>query len=100
MQQPIPMNAKLEHPDWFTWVASVLEGDDGKFHMVYCRWLKKYPFGNGWLIDSELCYAVSDHSSGPFKHVTTLKAHLSAEDNCRTCLSHFLRVSASPCYLQ
>ncbi len=72
MQQPIPMNAKLEHPDWFTWGASVLEGDDGKFHMVYCRWPKKYPFGNGWLIDAELCYAVADNPSGPFKHVKTV----------------------------
>lgn len=72
MQQAIPLNAKIEHADWFTWGASVLEGDDGKFHMVYCRWPKKYPFGNGWLIDAELCYAVSDHPAGPFKHIKTV----------------------------
>ena len=38
MQQPVPMHAKLEHKDWFTWGASVLKGDDEKYHMIYCRW--------------------------------------------------------------
>lgn len=72
MQQAVPLNSKLEHDEWFTWGASVIAGDDGKFHMIYCRWPKKYPFGNGWLIDAELCYAVSDLPGGPFKHIKTI----------------------------
>jgi hypothetical protein len=79
MMQPIPLTSKLEHPDYFTWGASVLRGEDEKFHMVYCRWPKKYPFGDGWLIDAELCYAVADHPEGPFKHIKTVVAGRKSE---------------------
>lgn len=72
MIQPVPRHSMLEHPDWFTWGASVQKGDDGRYHMMYCRWPKKYPFGDGWLIDAELCYAIADHPGGPFKHIRTI----------------------------
>ncbi len=70
--QPVPKHALLEHDDWFTWGASVLRGEDGRYHMFYCRWSKKFPFSDGWVIDSEICYAVADKPDGPFRHVRTM----------------------------
>ena len=48
--RPVPAHARLEHEDWFTWGASVLQGEDGRYHMFYCRWPKQYPFSDGWVI--------------------------------------------------
>ncbi|WP_299584573.1 glycoside hydrolase family protein [uncultured Sunxiuqinia sp.] len=79
MIQPVSEKSKLEHEDWFTWGASVQKGDDDKFHMVYCRWPKKYPFSDGWLIDAELCYAVSEYPTGPFTYVKTILTGKRAE---------------------
>ena len=72
MIQPVPVHARVEHEDWFTWGASVLRGEDGRYHMFYCRWPKEYPFSDGWVIDSEICYAVADKPDGPFRHVRTM----------------------------
>ncbi len=72
LQQPIPIHAKLEHKEWFTWGASVLKGADNKYHMIYSRWPKKYPFTLGWVVDAEICYAVASKATGPFKHVRTI----------------------------
>ncbi len=72
MMQPVASYSVLEHEGWYTWGGSVLKGKDGKYHMIYSRWPKSYPFGNGWLFDSELCYAVADSATGPFKPVKTI----------------------------
>lgn len=72
LMQPIPQHARLEQENWYVWGASVLEGDDGRYHMVYCRWPKDYPFADGWLIDAQLCYATSDSPTGPFEHQTVV----------------------------
>jgi len=72
MIQPVPLHARLEHDDWFTWGASVLQGADGQYHMFYCRWPKKYPFSDGWVIDAEICYATANRPDGPFRHVRTV----------------------------
>lgn len=69
MIQPAPKHAVVEHDDWFTWGASVLRGEDGQYHMFYCRWPKAYPFSDGWVIDAEICYAVADRPDGPFRHI-------------------------------
>ncbi len=72
MQQPVPMHAKLEHKEWFIWGASVLKGEDGKYHMAYCRWPKSINFYTSWVVDAEICYAVANEPTGPFKHVGTI----------------------------
>ena len=72
MIQPISKHARLEHADWFTWGASVLRGDDRQYHMFYCRWPKKFPFYDGWVVDAEICYAVAARPEGPFRYVRTM----------------------------
>ncbi|MCH5597016.1 glycoside hydrolase family protein [Niabella ginsengisoli] len=70
--------------NYYTWGASVVEGEDGKYHMFYSRWphgkrLEKddslnYIFDGfaGWNKYSEIAYAVSDNITGPYRHVKTI----------------------------
>ncbi len=62
--------ATLEDPDRFVWGASVLEGEDGRYHMFYSVWdagPDKPPFQDGWLLGSEIAYAVSDSPDRDFE---------------------------------
>ncbi|NWK55041.1 sucrase [Verrucomicrobiaceae bacterium N1E253] len=80
MIQPVPLHSKLEHKDWSTWGSAVLKGDDGKYHMFYCRWPKSIPWATSWVVDAEICYAVADAPDGPFKHVRTILRGRKHED--------------------
>jgi hypothetical protein len=35
---PVPATAKFADPDYLIWCGSMVEGDDGKFHLFYSRW--------------------------------------------------------------
>ncbi len=65
------MIQRLEDDEWFTWGASVIAGDDGRYHMFVSRWKKVYTFF-GWLTKSEIVRAVADHKEGPFTVVATM----------------------------
>jgi hypothetical protein len=60
----------LKLDGYFVWGASVVEGDDGKFHMIFSLW-ESGPdhdtFNNSWVLDSKLGYAVSDFPDRDFK---------------------------------
>jgi hypothetical protein len=65
--QPLRETSVFSDPDFNIWCGSVVEGDDGKFHMFYSRW----PRANGhlaWVTHSEIARAVSDSPFGPFRH--------------------------------
>ena len=54
----------LNDPNRFVWGASVLKGEDGRYHMIYSTWecgdsIPK--FSNSWVLYSKLGYAVSDY---------------------------------------
>ena len=54
----------------FVWGASVVKGDDGKYHMFFSTWecgdsLPK--FSDGWLLLSKIGYAISDYPDRNFK---------------------------------
>ena len=52
--------------DFWVWGASVIRGEDGKYHLFASRWPKKCPFFNGYIFYSEIVRAVSDRPEGPF----------------------------------
>jgi hypothetical protein len=64
--QPVAPSAFFGHPDYYTWGASVVKGEDGHYHMFYARWKKAYKF-EAWVTHSEIAHAVADHPAGPFK---------------------------------
>ncbi|HAX96100.1 MAG TPA: glycosyl hydrolase family 43 [Prolixibacteraceae bacterium] len=61
----IPCGRILEDPDYNVWCNSAIDGDDGKVHIFYSRWLNRYDH-NGWIIDCEIAHAVADHAEGPY----------------------------------
>ena len=65
----------LQHPDNFIWGASVIKGENGKYHMLYSTWdtgPDNTNFSNAWVLYSEIAYAVSDYPDQNFKHVGTI----------------------------
>ena len=55
---------------YFNWGASIIKGGDGKYHLFYARWEKKYSF-YGWLTHSEVAHATSKSPAGPWKYKET-----------------------------
>ena len=55
---------------YFNWGASIIKGGDGKYHLFYARWEKKYSF-YGWLTHSEVAHAISKSPAGPWKYKET-----------------------------
>jgi hypothetical protein len=60
----------LADPDWFTWGCSVIQGNDGKYHMFYARWPKKHRL-TAWLTHSEIAHAVASRPEGPYRYLET-----------------------------
>ena len=56
---------------YFNWGASIIKGNDGKYHLFYSRWEKKYSF-YGWLTHSEVAHAISKSPAGPWKYQETV----------------------------
>ena len=64
---PVPATAKFSDPAYQIWCGSMVEGDDGKFHLFYSRW----PAALGhraWVSHSEVARAVADQPGGPYQH--------------------------------
>ncbi|PKB00504.1 hypothetical protein B0O79_3970 [Flavobacteriaceae bacterium MAR_2009_75] len=60
----------LNDSDRFVWGASVLKGDDGKYHMLYNTWPcgDSIPqFSDSWVLHSQIAYAISDYPDRKFK---------------------------------
>ncbi len=56
---------------YYNWGASIIKGDDGKYHLFYSRWKKDKTF-TGWLTHSEIAHAVSKNPEGPWKYRETV----------------------------
>ncbi len=60
----------LKLDGYFVWGASVVQGDDDKYHMIFSLW-ESGPetdvFNNSWVLESKLGYAVSDYPDRDFK---------------------------------
>jgi hypothetical protein len=51
---------------YWCWDASVIKGDDGKYHMFASRWPKDISFHPGWMTNSEVVHAIADQPEGPY----------------------------------
>jgi hypothetical protein len=51
---------------YWVWCGSVVQGEDGRYHMFASRWPKTLPMHPGWLVQSEVVRAVSDTPEGPY----------------------------------
>jgi len=60
----------LELANYFVWGGSVIKADDQKYHLLFSLWecgAEWAPFEDGWLLNSKIAYAVSDHPNKEFK---------------------------------
>ncbi|MFO1078673.1 MAG: glycoside hydrolase family protein [Planctomycetota bacterium] len=75
---PLPPEAVFADPGWHHWGASVLQADDGTWHMFYARWPAALDAAHqtnsfqDWLWKSEIAHAVAPAMTGPWRHVETV----------------------------
>ena len=65
----------LQDQEKFIWGASVIQGEDGNYHMFYSTWdtgPENTQFSNAWVLYSEIAYAVSPYPDRDFIHVATI----------------------------
>lgn len=64
---PAPVGGGFEMEDYWVWDASVIKGEDGRYHMFASRWPKKFPMHPGWLVASEVVRASCDTPDGTYQ---------------------------------
>jgi hypothetical protein len=57
----------IEDNEWSYWGGNIRKGDDGKYHLIVCRWPENAKKGHMEWPNSELVHAVSEHPLGPYK---------------------------------
>lgn len=62
-----PRTPAFECEGYWVWGSSVVQGDDGKFHMFVSRFPKSLPFHPGWMVASEIVHAVAEDAQGPYR---------------------------------
>ncbi|MEC0231408.1 glycoside hydrolase family protein [Paenibacillus alba] len=63
---PAPLQGGFRMEGYWVWCGSCVKGEDGRFHLFASRWPKALPMHPGWLVQSEIVRAVSDHPEGPY----------------------------------
>lgn len=79
-----PVGRALETEGYYVWCNSPIEGEDGKIHIFFSRWIARKGMG-GWINGSEICHAVADHPEGPFEGVETILAPRAGYWDATTC---------------
>lgn len=64
---PAPRGGGFRMEGYWVWCGSVVQGEDGKFHMFASRWPKTLPMHPGWMTASEIVRADSDTPEGPYR---------------------------------
>jgi len=64
--RPAPVGGGFAMDEFWVWCGSVIQGDDGRYHMFAARWPKELPFFDGYKTHSEIVRAVSDTPEGPY----------------------------------
>ncbi|WP_076456249.1 glycoside hydrolase family protein [Zobellia uliginosa] len=65
---PRDINNGVESPLWSYWGGNtLLEKEDGKYHLFVCRWLESAEKGHMAYHDSRVVHGVSESPFGPFK---------------------------------
>lgn len=61
-----PRTPAFESEGWWVWGSSIIQGEDGKYHMFVSRFPKTLPFHPGWMVASEIVHAVANVPQGPY----------------------------------
>ncbi len=63
---PIESSNGFQLPDHWVWDGSIIQDEDGRWHMFASRWPKSLAMHPGWLFGSEVVRAASDSATGPY----------------------------------
>lgn len=69
--QPLDTEHLFETPGWHNWGGSILQDEQGLYHLFYSRWPVERGF-LGWLTHSEVAVATSQAATGPWTYVRTV----------------------------
>jgi hypothetical protein len=61
-----PVGRAFEVEGYYVWCNSPIEGEDGKIHLFFSRWLATKKMG-GWINGSEIGHAIADSPESEFK---------------------------------
>lgn len=64
-----PVGGGFTMEDYWVWGSSVMQAEDGTYHMFASHWPKVLPFHPGWMVASEIVHAVSKTPEGPYNFV-------------------------------
>ncbi|MFV0536672.1 MAG: hypothetical protein ACK5M3_04780 [Dysgonomonas sp.] len=79
-----PVGRILESEDYYVWCCAPIYDEDGKVHVFYSRWPKKYKMG-GWISKSEIAHAVADKPEGPYRYIETVLSPRPGYFDATTC---------------
>lgn len=90
---PAPRNGGFRMDGYWVWCGSVVQGEDGRFHMFASRWPKSQPMHPGWMVASEIVRADSDTPKGPYEFCEVVLPARGAEywDGCSTHNPHIVK---------
>lgn len=63
-----PKKGAFSMEGYWVWGSSVIQSDDGIYHMYVARWPKHLTFHPGWMIESDIVHATSKTPEGPYKY--------------------------------
>ena len=69
--EPVGTDNIFKTEGYYNWGGSIIKGQDGLYHLFYSRWKAEYKF-TGWLLFSEVAYAISKTPSGPWEYKNTV----------------------------
>ncbi|MFV0469373.1 MAG: glycoside hydrolase family protein [Dysgonomonas sp.] len=93
-----PIGRILESKDYYVWCCAPIYGEDGKVHVFYSRWLKKYGMG-GWINKCEIAHAVADSPEGPYTTLGTVLAPRPGYFDATSCHNPHIQKIDSTYYL-
>lgn len=65
---PAPRQGGFRMDDYWVWDGSIVQGEDGRYHLFASRWPKAYQMHPGWLFKSEIVRASADTIEGPYQY--------------------------------
>ncbi len=88
----------LETSGYYVWGCAPIYDNEGKVHVFYSRWPKKYGMG-GWIHQSEIAHAVADKPEGPYQYVETVLAPREGYFDATTCHNPHIKYKDGKYYL-
>lgn len=93
-----PVGRVLASQDHYVWCCAPIYGPDGRVHLFYSRWDKKWGMG-GWIGRCEIAHAVADRPEGPYTELGVALAPRPGHWDATTCHNPHIQLIGDTYYL-